>query len=217
MTEQFLSFLHSLRLEESTIRQLYILGDLFEVWLGDDLSLSEHDEIIAALRETTKSNVQIFIQHGNRDFLLGKQFEQATGAKLIPDFYLLEQNEKRILLMHGDLLCIDDRNYQQLRKIEHNSFAHWIYFHLPKATRRKIGKLIRGNSERVKGQREYADMDVNLDEVIRQIKKWDVDVLIHGHIHQPARYALEIGGKKRERIVLADWDQPESELLVLKI
>lgn len=186
---------------------LYILGDLFEAWIGDDDDSPLNLEVIAALARFTASGTPLYIMHGNRDFLLAAQFSEATGATLIPDPLLIQLYGKAVLLAHGDALCIDDHEYMQFRaqcrqpEWQKASLAHSL------EQRRQIAEQMRAASQAANSNKAEAIMDVNADEVLRVMDQYHTDLLIHGHTHRPAIHNLEQNGKPAQRIVLGDWDQ----------
>ncbi|MBC8519223.1 MAG: UDP-2,3-diacylglucosamine diphosphatase [Gammaproteobacteria bacterium] len=206
-------FLHFLESDASRHDALYILGDLFEIWLGDDLSAPESESILQALHGVTSSGTPIYIQHGNRDFLLGERFEQQSGCKLISDPYLLETDGSRILLMHGDQLCIDDTSYQRYRNFIRNPLIQWIMLHLPISIRTRIGQKLRARSDYDKGEKTQEIMDVTKSEVIHTMSRWKSHTLIHGHTHRPAIHHLEPDGEPAIRIVLGDWESENNVVI----
>ncbi len=212
ITEQFLHFLAH---EAAHADRLYILGDLFEAWLGDDDPDPDKRRVIAALHRLTAGGVHCFVMHGNRDFLLGARFCAETGAQLIDDGTLVSVNDHKVLLMHGDTLCTDDHAYQRLRRIMRNRAVQWLLRSLPLSQRQRLAARMRAGS---KAHIEAADrsspyiMDVNPDAVANAFREYDVDHLIHGHTHRPAIHSLSVDGSPRTRIVLGDWYEQGSVL-----
>ena len=206
-------FLHFLGGEAGQHRALYILGDLFEVWLGDTLPAPGSGPILEALRTLTRRGTSIYLQHGNRDFLLGPGFEKESGGRLIPDPWLIELDGTRILLMHGDQLCTDDISYQRFRKLIRNPLVRWLLLHLPRSTRVGIGERLRQRSNYDKANKQSEIMDVTQSEVERVMRENRAEVLIHGHTHRPAIHPLMVGGKSAQRIVVGDWESENNVVI----
>ncbi len=207
VVERFLRFLDE---EAPKHESLYILGDLFEVWLGDDLSSSTYLPVLQALHHTVSQGTTIYVQHGNRDFLLGKQFEQLSGCQLIPDPYPIELDGNPTLLTHGDPLCSEDRSYQQYRRWIRNPITIWILRHLPQPLRHRIGRALRQRSDSDKQLKSYTIMDVTQQTVEETLQQWECDTLIHGHTHRPGIHPFTLNGKAAQRLVLGDWDSHNS-------
>ena len=195
----FLSFLEG---PAAKANALYILGDLFEAWLGDDLVLPEYQPALDALRQLTARDVPVYVMHGNRDFLLGQQFAAATGCTLIDDPTVIDLYGTPTLLMHGDLLCSDDVAYLQLRKELRNE--KWIkqFLSLPAQERIAFAQKLRQQSKEETSYKAEAMMDANSDTVSDYMKQYGVTRLIHGHTHRPEVHEHD-GDKKR--YVLGDW------------
>lgn len=192
--------------EEATgAEALYILGDLFEYWLGDDAPSACALEVAAALRALADAGLPCFFQHGNRDFLLGDAYARQAGFELLPEEYVAELYGQRVLLMHGDSLCTDDLVYQQLRTQVRD--PQWQEHILQKTVteRLKLALDARDASAEHKGQASMEIMDVNTAEVSAAFERHGVQRMIHGHTHRPAVHDLEVGGQAAQRIVLGDW------------
>ena len=202
ITDQFLTFL---RTDARQAQSLYILGDLFEAWIGDDDPDSDKQRIQLALRELTASGVPCYVMHGNRDFLLGKQFCRTTGCRLLDDGTLVNAHGKQVLLLHGDVLCTDDHAYQKLRRRMRNPILQFILRNLPLATRRSLAAKIRAGSKAHIENSMAQIMDVNQAAVAQTFADRHVDLMIHGHTHRPAIHSLTVHGKPATRIVLGDW------------
>lgn len=198
VTRAFLSFLSD---RAANAESLYILGDLFEAWIGDDDPSAMAAEVQDALRNLSDSGVNLFIQQGNRDFLLGKRFIKRCGAVMLGDEHIVEYAGHRALAMHGDSLCTDDIDYQRFRRKARNPIYKWCLSHLPLKRRQKLATDWRAKSMAANSNKASAIMDVNAQAVATVMDKHDVEVLIHGHTHRPNRHALASG----ERIVLGDW------------
>lgn len=181
---------------------LYILGDFFEVWIGDDAMTEFHHQAASALQQLAATGCKIYLMHGNRDFLLGRKFCRLAGCELLPDPSLLVHNGERILLMHGDSLCTDDRDYQRMKRILRNPLSLFILPRLPLKTRQKLAGDLRAKSRTQTRMKASEITDVSPDAVLKAMQRHDVCTLIHGHTHRPATHQLPAG----QRIVLGDWD-----------
>lgn len=201
------AFLHCLEQRASKVDELYILGDFFEVWLGDDDPNPLTDQVVAALAHLSGQGVKIFLMHGNRDFLIGKRFCQAAHCTLLPDPYLADLNGERVLLMHGDSLCTDDLAYMKMRRLLRNRLSLFVLRNLSLKQRRRIGRKLRSESQAQTRQKPSDITDVNLGEVVQVMRQHQVRTLIHGHTHRPAVHELMIDAQPAERIVLGDWDK----------
>lgn len=200
------AFLHFLESRASAAEALYILGDFFEVWIGDDAISPFQRSIAQALRQLSDSGTRIYLMHGNRDFMLGQAFCREAGCTLLRDPSLVELGGERVLLMHGDSLCTQDQAYMRLRRWLRNPLSLLILRNLPLATRRKLARKLR-NESRAQTRRKASDIvDVTPTEVPRIMAAHGVRTLIHGHTHRPAVHQLEVAGQPARRIVLGDWD-----------
>lgn len=185
---------------------LWILGDLFEYWAGDDDLGSPFNKHIAGLvAGLANANVDVRIIVGNRDFLLGPEFAAQTGAKLEGEPFLLGSSYMPTLLMHGDALCTDDGAYQQFRLIVRNPAWQSQFLAQPLPVRHKIAEQLRAQSEMTKANKNAQIMDVNTDAVVELMQTHSASRLIHGHTHRPATHTLNIDDHRLERWVLADW------------
>lgn len=212
ITGQFLDFMER---EGRNAEALYILGDLFEAWIGDDDPDPDKQRVLRSLRAATDRGVACFVMHGNRDFLIGKRFCEITGARLLPDGTIIDLFGRRAVLMHGDTLCTDDPSYQRLRRIVRNPVVQWIMRSLSLAQRQRLAERMRAGSKEHINAAEKATpdiMDVNQGEVARVIERYEADVLIHGHTHRPAIHEVQVGPRRALRIVLGDWYEQGSVL-----
>jgi UDP-2,3-diacylglucosamine hydrolase len=212
ISAQFLDFLQR---EARGAEALYILGDLFEAWIGDDDPDPDKRRVIAGLRAVTDAGVKSFLIHGNRDFLIGKRFCRETGIQLLTDGTVIDVYGRRVLLMHGDLLCTDDHAYQRLRRIVRNPLVQFVMHRLTLRQRQRLAERMRAGSKEHIASMDIAApeiMDVNQDEVRRTFARYGVDCIIHGHTHRPAVHELQIDGHKAVRIVLGDWYEQGSVL-----
>ncbi|MEH6566691.1 MAG: UDP-2,3-diacylglucosamine diphosphatase [Halopseudomonas sp.] len=211
ITRAFLQCLHE---QASGVDELYILGDFFEVWLGDDAMDDLGQLVVKALAELSANGVRIFLMHGNRDFLLGRRFCRLAKCTLLRDPSIVKLNGESVLLMHGDSLCTDDLDYMRMRKWLRNPASRFVLRHLPLRTRQKIGRKLRDESQSRTRMKAADITDVNLGQVAEAMRNAGVRTLIHGHTHRPARHPLMINGEPAERIVLGDWDRSGWYLLV---
>jgi UDP-2,3-diacylglucosamine hydrolase len=185
---------------------LYILGDFFESWIGDDDLEAPFNAVIAGLlADIARRGVPVYLMHGNRDFLIGERFCAATGAKLLTDPSVHEIQGVRTLLMHGDTLCTDDLDYQNWRRIARSEAWQREFLASPLAERRHAIVGMREKSQEVVQAKPAEIMDVNDAAVAQAMRAHAVTRLVHGHTHRPGRHALTIDGRPAERWVLPDW------------
>ena len=194
-------------------RALYILGDLFEVWVGDDAGLSEYSVERSCLRALVGAGVPVYFQHGNRDFLVGREFAAATGVQMLADPLKLELHGVPTLISHGDLYCTDDRGYQRWRRFSRNGAVQGIYGALPRSWRERFAGAVRSHSDDGKQYKPADIMDVSEGAIREAFERAGVSRMIHGHTHRPATHAYDIGGRHCERHVLADWHPGRCEAL----
>ncbi len=200
------AFLHFLESRASESEALYILGDFFEVWIGDDAISPFQRSIAQALRQLSDSGTRIYLMHGNRDFMIGQAFCREAGCTLLRDPSLVELAGEKVLLMHGDSLCTQDAAYIRLRRWLRNPLALFILRNLPLATRHKLASKLRKESREQTRLKASDIVDVTPAEVPRIMAAHGVRTLIHGHTHRPAVHQLEVAGQPARRIVLGDWD-----------
>ena len=196
----FFKFLES---EASEFENLYILGDLFEVWIGDDFEDDFTREVISELKKFSLKDKNIFIMHGNRDFLLGEKFAEKCGAKLISDPLILDKEEKKIMLSHGDIFCTDDVEYQSFKEKVRNEKWQKEFLSKDLKDREEIAKNLRNESAMKNSKKEDYLMDVNKSEVEKIARENEVEIIIHGHVHRPKIHNEVFG----QRIVLGDWNK----------
>lgn len=201
------AFLHFLATRARQAEALYILGDFFEVWIGDDGMTPFQHEIAGALRELSDSGTRIYLMHGNRDFLIGKRFCREAGCTLLSDPHKVQMGGEPVLLMHGDSLCTLDVGYMKLRRWLRNPLSLLILRNLPLATRQKLARKLRNESRAQTRMKASEIVDVTPEEVVRVMGEYGVRTLIHGHTHRPALHELTVGGQPARRIVLGDWDR----------
>jgi len=198
-------FLDLLGGEARRARALYILGDLFEAWIGDDDDDPALRPIVAALRALTETGVDCAIMHGNRDFLLGERFAAATGTRLLGDFERVEVAGEHVLLTHGDLLCTDDTRYLRLRAQLRDPEWQRDFLSKPLPERRAIAADLRKlSAAEIAAKSEYI-MDVNQGAVRAAMRTHDVRLLLHGHTHRPGVHRFDLDGIPAARIVLGAW------------
>ncbi len=202
ITEQFLSFLAA---EARDADALYILGDLFESWIGDDAPDTAQSAAIAGIRALTSLGIPCFVMHGNRDFLLSGQFCRLSGAELVPDPLIVTLYGEPVLVMHGDALCTDDHAYQRLRATVREPDWQKRFLALSIKSRRALAGAARAGSQAHTAALEYAIADVNADSVATALRNAGTATLLHGHTHRPAIHALQVDGRPCTRIVLGDW------------
>jgi UDP-2,3-diacylglucosamine hydrolase len=181
--------------------QLFILGDLFNTWLGDDLSIKAYPEVVSALKKLS-ATTQVFITGGNRDFLLGNEFTKQTGCILLKTPYLLETNNRNYVLIHGDELCTDDTQYQRLKKVLQHPITKFIFLRLPTKTRLKLSGQLRKKSVEAQQYKTREIMDINQKFTDKFMQKYPNSDLIHGHTHRQNIHK----GKQYTRFVLGDWE-----------
>jgi UDP-2,3-diacylglucosamine hydrolase len=188
--------------------RLFILGDLFDVWIGDDDDAELAVRVRAALRALSDRGVALFIQRGNRDLIMGRRLMRECGARLLPDCFVTEVAGRPTLLMHGDLLCTDDVDYQKTRRRFRNPLFQWIMLRKSLQARRRIVAEYRRRSSELTALKPSDIMDVNQDTVVRYLKKYRVRQLIHGHTHRPAVHEHRLPGNgMATRIVLPEWHE----------
>ncbi|GGD67148.1 UDP-2,3-diacylglucosamine diphosphatase [Lacimicrobium alkaliphilum] len=193
---------------------LYVLGDLFEAWIGDDDTSAFNQHIKQAFRRLTESGVPVYFIHGNRDFLVGKKFAHQTGIQLLPEQMVIDLYGEKVLIMHGDSLCTRDHKYMAFRKKSRGWWWPNLMLALPLWYRRKVAKNARKTSALHQKNSSEQIMDVTSSEVDRVMTEAGVSKLIHGHTHRPAIHKFQLGGKQAQRIVLGDWYSQSSVLEV---
>ncbi|OQW74675.1 MAG: UDP-2,3-diacylglucosamine diphosphatase [Proteobacteria bacterium ST_bin11] len=210
ITRRFLSFLQQRAI---AAKSLYILGDLFDAWIGDDDNTRPIPTIKKALKQLTDSGTEIFLLQGNRDFLLGKGFCEETGIRLLDEFAAIELGSERILLTHGDLLCSDDLAYQAFRLKSHSPQWQRNVLSKPLWLRLIAARWYRFRSYYHKRGKTLDIMDVNQDTVFESLRTYACATLIHGHTHRPKLHEFMLDGKPAKRYVLADWKAEGAEVL----
>ncbi|MCK5811092.1 MAG: UDP-2,3-diacylglucosamine diphosphatase [Cocleimonas sp.] len=221
ITQLFIEFLDSIKLKAD---ELYILGDLFEYWIGDDVlelqpeacpnTVKLMQTVVTQLKTLADSGVKIFLGHGNRDFLIGDQFIQAAGASLLDETTVIDLYGTPTLIMHGDTLCTDDVEYQKLRIILRN--PQWQADFLSQSIQDRIKEAdsLRKISQKQTKDKQADSLDVNQQQVEKTMREFNVNQLIHGHTHRPATHEFLLDDMPAKRIVLGDWYQQSSCLII---
>jgi len=185
--------------------RVYVLGDLFEVWIGDDDDEPELARVVAGFKRLADAGIPCAVMHGNRDFLLGERFAAAAGCRLLGDYERIELGGEPVLLTHGDLLCTDDRDYMQFRALVRGVQWQRSFLDKPLAERRAIATELRAKSASMNAMKPEEIMDVNEDTVAAVMREHGVRTLLHGHTHRPAIHRFALDGKPARRIVLGAW------------
>ena len=198
---QMLAFLKG---EAASADALYILGDLFETWAGDDDPNPHFATVKIALRKLVSRRVPVYFMHGNRDFAIGKQFAQETGVQILPDPYIAELYGENVLLSHGDVYCTNDVQYQAIRKMTRD--PAWLAMMLQKPLQERLAfaAKARATSAALGGTKENIT-DVNQGAIEQALRKANVDTMLHGHTHRPGTHRFTVDGEPASRIVLGDW------------
>ena len=199
------AFLEFMRHRAPHADALFILGDFFEAWIGDDDRSPFNDQVIQALRQLADTGTPLYFMRGNRDFLIGKKFAAQSGMTLLDDPTVFELYGKPILLTHGDILCTLDVKHQRYRKIVMKPWLQKIFSTLPLSFRRCIAQCLRGKSKKYNAQVASHIIDVTPEAVTAMLKQYNSDLLIHGHTHRP--------GIHDDRIVLGSWHEASSLLI----
>lgn len=201
MAQGFFDFLKNLNDAEA----LYILGDFFEVWIGDDYSTPFIESVKEALLAFTQRGIPLYIMHGNRDFVLGEVFCQQTGATLLADPSVVELGGEKVLLMHGDSLCTKDEAYMKMRPMLRNPMMLKQLLSQSIEQRLVMASRLRGESQKGNQMKTDEIMDVTLEEVDKIMSEQQVSLMIHGHTHRPFDHHWHYDSQERRRIVLGDW------------
>ena len=202
VTRAFFHFLHT---QAAQAESLYILGDFFDAWVGDDDDAELPQNVAHELSKLRQKGTAIYFQHGNRDFLLGDIYAQKAGMVLLPESCVIDLYGTPTLLLHGDTLCTADKDYQQFRKMVRSAQWQQQILAQPLAARRALAAQLREKSQSMNSLKAEDIMDVTPSEVVAQMEQANVTRLIHGHTHRPARHPIVVHGRPAERIVLGDW------------
>jgi UDP-2,3-diacylglucosamine hydrolase len=202
ITRAFFHFLHT---QAINAESLYILGDFFDAWIGDDDDAELPQQVANELLALTRNGVTIYFMHGNRDFLLGDSYAKKSGMIIIPEGTVIDLYGTATLLVHGDALCTDDKDYQAFRAMVRSAQWQQQVLAQPLAARRALAAQLRDKSQSMNSLKAADIMDVTPAEVVKQMEEAKVQVMIHGHTHRPARHKLLANNSPAERIVLGDW------------
>jgi len=212
--EKFSLFKQLLRGLTGRAQAVYILGDLFEnFWLGNDDRNSPSPEILAELKSFTAGGIPLYLIRGNRDLMLDAGIETLTGARLLPDLSVIELEGKPVLITHGDIMCTQDVKYQRFRRFMELPAIRWVFLHLPYGLRNWLVRFLTPTFKQSALNKRPEIMDVDPESVLRTMREYGVDELIHGHTHRPGIHELKIHNKPARRIVLGDWY--ENELILV--
>jgi len=204
--------------EAPKAQALYILGDLFEMWVGDDIGTTQYSQVIQLFKQLTDQGLPIYLQYGNRDFLMRKAFWQATGIQPLKDIVKASLYGQDYLLLHGDTLCTDDKGYQKMRALFRNKIVSWLFLHLSKKQRFSIGYKMRQGSKSRSQNKPLSIMDVNQHAVCDLFEQYpSVQHMIHGHTHRPDHHTIEAEHTTLHRWVLGDWQDAHPIAKVLKV
>jgi len=216
LTALFYAFIDDIKDSAET---LYILGDLFEFWIGDDILDhpigKDYKHIVEKLSILNQSGTTIYLITGNRDFLLSKRFYTDTGIIPLPDYCIIQLYGEKALICHGDTLCTDDKGYQLMRKLFRLRWIQKLYLSLSLNNRNQRAKKVRRYTAKIRDNKQYDILDANQQTVNKIMTQYDVQLLIHGHTHRPAEHHFKLAsGKKATRLVLGDWHQKPSFIQV---
>ncbi len=204
LVDAFITLVHDLPSEETDA--LYILGDLFEFWVGDDDKTTFNNKIQAELKQLVERGIPVYLVKGNRDFLIGNRFAKRTGVILLEDETVIDLYGKPTLLLHGDTLCTDDINYQNFRRKVNQPWLQWIFNCIPLRIRKRIIRKVQNEAKNDKSEKSLMIMDVNQQAVMDAFERNQVSYMIHGHTHRPKIHDIQIEEAQYQRIVLGDWD-----------
>lgn len=206
-------FFHFIKHMTSQLQALYILGDLFEYWIGDDDDTPFHRQVIQALADCAQRGVKVYIMRGNRDILLGKRFAKQAHCELLPDVSIVDLYGGKTILCHGDSLCTDDIGYQHYRRRAHNRFLQYGFLTLPKSVRQRLVNYGRRRSRADQAHKTLDIMDANQQAIEELFETYHADLLIHGHTHRPNLHYFCLKDRYVRRIVLSDWTTHGNVLL----
>lgn len=212
LRDRFLAFLDG---PARTASAVYLLGDIFEFWIGDAEGLRDYGPEARALRKLADSGVPVGFMHGNRDFMVGLRYAEACNFDLLPDPLVVNLFGLPTLLSHGDIWCTDDLPYQRWRRFSRRPLAQAVYRALPASLRLHIAGDLRGRGDTGRRERPQMIIDVNDCAIAQAFADHQVTRIIHGHTHRPAEHRTQVDGLDRERIVLADWRPEHCEVLAV--
>lgn len=203
-----------MRTEAQHADALYVLGDLFEFWVGDDDKTPFANQIRAEFKNLTDRGVPVFFIQGNRDFLLGERFCTQTGITLLDEVCTIDLYGTKAVILHGDTLCTDDVDYQKFRNTVHQRWLQWVFNRIPWFLKKKIVARVQSDIRDDKHTKPMDIMDVNQTEVENVMSQYCVNLMIHGHTHRPNTHIFDVNGVPKKRIVLGDWYTQGSVLQV---
>lgn len=210
VTQGFFSLLEKVRGADA----LYVLGDLFEAWVGDDNLDDYNRRVVEAFRSLSDAGTRLFFTHGNRDFLLGQGFATATGGTLLPDAQKIDVYGEPVLVMHGDQLCTRDEKYMAFRAQSRDPAWQQMMLEKPLDERLMIATMWRMQSKANNSNKPENIMDVTREDVVRVMSEAGVQTLLHGHTHRPRVHDIEVDGKPARRMVLGDWREDSGEAVI---
>ncbi|PAR38092.1 UDP-2,3-diacylglucosamine diphosphatase [Vibrio metoecus] len=212
------SFIHFMREEAPNADALYVLGDLFDFWIGDDDPTPFAQQIKAEFRRLTQQGVPCYFTQGNRDFLVGKTFAQETGIQLLPEEAVINLYGQKAVILHGDTLCTQDTRYLAFRAKVHQPWLQRLFGCLPFSLRQRIVRKVQTDIRDEKQHKSMIIMDVTPNEVLKVMQYHQVDLMIHGHTHRPAIHPImDDALTPKTRIVLGDWYSQSSVLVYSKL
>lgn len=210
MVELFLKFLRD---QAINAESLYILGDFFEVWIGDDIQTPVTQAVALALKSLSQNNCKIYFMHGNRDFLVGKKYLKQCGMSLLKDIKIIDLYGTKTILMHGDTLCTQDISYLKFRKKVRNPITQFMFLRKSLNTRKGIAQQLRERSKMCMNEKPPEIMDATASEIPKILHKYQAELLIHGHTHRPSIELIKINDHFCKRIVLSDWHETGNVLI----
>lgn len=199
-------FLKFLRDKATQAEALYILGDFFEVWIGDDIETPVTQAVAKALNAVSQKGCHIYFMHGNRDFLIGKKYLRQCGAQLLKDIKIIDLYGVKTILMHGDTLCTQDISYLKFRKKVRNPLTQFLFLRKSLNIRKDIAQQLRERSKLHMQEKSAEIMDATANEIPRILDKYQAELLIHGHTHRPGIELIKMKDHFAKRIVLSDWE-----------
>ncbi|EEW05821.1 UDP-2,3-diacylglucosamine diphosphatase [Vibrio mimicus] len=212
------SFIQFMREEAPKADALYVLGDLFDFWIGDDDPTPFAQQIKAEFYQLSQKGVACYFTKGNRDFLIGKKFAKETGFHLLPDEAVIDLYGRKAVILHGDTLCTQDTQYLAFREKVHQPWLQCLFSLLPFAFRRRIVRKVQSDIRGEKQHKSMMIMDVTPSEVVDVMQRHQVDLMIHGHTHRPAIHQISLNDSNvKTRIVLGDWYNQSSVLVYSKL
>jgi len=202
ITQCFMTFM---RTEAINADALYVLGDLFDFWIGDDDPTDFAKQIRNEFKTLVAQGIPVYFCHGNRDFLIGKRFAKQTGIILLDEEQTIDLYGHKVVVLHGDTLCTEDVRYLAFREKVHQPWLQWVFNRLPFFIKKRIVLKVQSDITDDKSNKSMTIMDVTQSEVIAVMRKHNVDIMIHGHTHRPDIHRFDAQGENKTRIVLGDW------------